>query len=317
MRKWALYLCGVLAFIVVSAATSNLLANNDETPAQDLVQVTVTAQGLKGNTAPTLKPDDVMVFQNDARRPVVSWVPAQGKEAGLDLAILIDDSLGSSVDNQLPDLARFIRDLPSTTRGEIAYAANGMARSSQGFTSDYALAAKALHIPVGQVAGGASIYQSLGSLLKHWPHDGNRKAVLLISNGIDLYNGLVESEPTQNITLQQAINSAHRRNVTVYSIFANDSMGYSGDLVLLNNGQGCLERLAYETGGKAYFQGNQTPLSFAPYLDKLAKALDHQYLLTFRAQLNSKDHFQPLRVSTEVPGVKLIAPLRVYVPSAS
>jgi VWFA-related protein len=315
MRKLALYICGTLAFVAVAGVGTGLLADDNEPTAQDLVRVTVTVQGPEGKTAPTLTPADVMVYQNNDRRPVISWVPAD-KEAGLDLAILIDDSLGTSLSNQYPDLRNFIRDLPATTQVRVAYAANGTARLSQGFSSNHTAAVEALRLPLGQTAGGGSIYQSVDVLLKHWPEDGNRRAVLLISDGIDLNRGVIESEPMQNIDLQQAINLARRLNVIVYAMFANGSSGYSSTLFLLNNGQGSLLRLADETGGQAYFQGNQTPLSFAPFLDKLATALNHQYLLTFRAQLSAKGNYQPVRISTEVPGVKLIAPPRVYVPAA-
>ena len=318
MRRLALPLCGIFMFVAVGVVGSPLFAITTAPTVQGLARVTVTVQPRKGSTAPMVTANRVVVYQDQARRPIVSWTPARGNKAGLDLAILIDDSLSANIANHFPALVNLIRSLPPTTRVEISYAANGMATPSEGFTSNHPLAAKALRVPLGPIAVGGDIYESVSSLLKHWPEDGNRRAVLLISDGIDLNRGIVESEPTQNIDLQQAIEQAQRHDVSIFTIYANSSeTGYSSNLYLLNNGQGCLLRLAYDTGGQAYLQGSQTPVDFTPYLDKLSEALEHQYLLTFRPKRNAQASYQRLRVIADVPGVKLLAPRRVFIPAAS
>jgi VWFA-related protein len=316
MRRLALFLCGIF-MLAVGVAGSPLFAMTAAPAVHGVAQVTVTVQPRNGTTAPTVTANTVFVYQDHARCPIVSWTPARGKKAGLDFAILIDDSLSSSIANQFPALVDFIQSLPPTTRVEIAYAANGTAIPSQGFTGNHPLAAKALRLPLGPIAVGGDIYESVSSLLKHWPEDGNRRAVLLISDGIDLNRGVVESEPTLNIDLQQAIEQAQRHDVPIFTIYANSSnTGYSSNLYLLNNGQGCLLRLAYDTGGQAYLQGSQTPVNLTPYLDKLSEALGNQYLLTFHPKRNAQADYQRLRVIADVPGVKLLAPRRVYVPAA-
>jgi len=55
-------------------------------------------------------------------------------------------------------------------------------------------------------------------------------------------------------------------------------------------------------------------VSFEPFLDDLKDMLEHQYVLTFSAKPGTKSGYQPLKVTTEVPGVELIAPARVWVP---
>jgi len=70
--------------------------------------------------------------------------------------------------------------------------------------------------------------------------------------------------------------------------------------------------LASETGGGAFFQGLETPVAFAPYLQQFEKSLGRQYVLTFEAQPKASG-YQALRVTTEQPDVKLVAPARVYV----
>jgi hypothetical protein len=120
----------------------------------------------------------------------VSWVPAQGQQAGLDLIILVDDALDSSVGIQLDPLAKFIRSLPPTTRVAVAYARNGNALLQQNLTDDHEAAAKALRITLGNPGAGGSPYLSLIDLLNRIPPGSNRRAVLFISDGIDLSAGL-------------------------------------------------------------------------------------------------------------------------------
>jgi VWFA-related protein len=314
MKNWVLG----LVFVLAGAGASASLVEAEEAgpPAGDLIRVVVTVTGLHRAAPPALTREDVLVYQDRQRRPVVDWVPAQGEKAGLDLAILVDDSLDSELGLQFPDLAAFMRSLPPTTGVAVAYAAHGSANFLQDFTSDHELAAKAMRLPVGPTTGGGSIYQSVSELLKHWPKNEDRHEVLLISDGIDLFRGITESLPTLNTDLQQAIDDAHRHGVTVYTLFASGAGQFGSNFFLVNNGQGCLARLAYETGGVAFWQGSQTPLAFSPYLQQLTKLLGQQYLLTFRAKPGKQAGYERLRVTTEQPGVELAAPDHIYVPAA-
>lgn len=58
----------------------------------------------------------------------------------------------------------------------------------------------------------------------------------------------------------------------------------------------------------------ETPLAFAPYPQQMEVSLGRQYLVTFVA-LPNQAGYEAIRVTTEHPGVKLIAPAPVYVPA--
>ena len=309
IRQWV----GVFVAALMSAL-AGFGAGGPNSTATEQAQVTVTVRTRHPGAYPVVTPDDVMVFEDSQRRPVVSWVPANAQSGPLDLTVLVDDSVLSDVSLQFKDLADFFPTLPAGVRVRVAYAAYGGNKIVQDFTSDYARAAKALRIPVGSSAAGGSIYESVADLLKNWPRDGNRRGLLVISDGIDINQGIVESEPNQNTELQRAIKMAQSTNVPVYTIFARGTRSLERDGFLLNNGQGCLLRLTAETGGQSYFQGTYTPLAFAPYLKQYADDLGHQYLLTFQPLPPPKNGYQPLRVTTEVPNVQLVAPPRVFIP---
>jgi VWFA-related protein len=284
--------------------------------AGSLVTVTVTAVGHKDAEPAVVAKEDVLVRQRDDRRPVVDWRAARGGEkAQLDLVILIDDSLDTGVGTNLDDLKKFIRSLPEGTRVAVAYAQNSSANLRQNLTDDKAAAAETLRLPLGLRDTFQSPYLAVVDLLGRLPQTQGRRAILLVSDGIDLLRGVSGSSPGSNTELQRAIEQAQRRNVQVFTLYAGGSGRVRRNFFLVSNGQGALSRLALETGGEAYFQGFQTPVSFQPFLEDLSRTLGQQYLLTFRAQPGEKAGYQRVRITTEVPGVELVAPTRVWVPA--
>jgi len=316
MRKCFAFLALIVAVIGVAAAIVPLYAQNAAPASNDLVRVTVTVEGSKQNPNPEIAAEDLVVYQEKDRRPVVEWVQAKGDRAALELAILIDDSLSvTDIGLQLNDLTAFIRSMPSTTQVAVAYGSNGNAQILQNFTTDHEAAAKALRLPFG-TPNVSSIFFAVSDLVSRWPQSSARHEVLVVSNGIDLFYGVADSSPALSPSLQQAIDQAQRAGVVLYTIYASGFGRRAHDFFLVSNGQGCLSRLADETGGDAYFQGFQTPISFQPFLQDMAKQLGEQYLLTFKAQLGKKGELQRLKLKTEQKGVDLSAPERVYIPAA-
>jgi VWFA-related protein len=316
MRQHVKILAFFLAVIGAGVTSAPLRAQGKDSAGADLVRVTVTVTSRDKNEPPALAKEDVMVRQDNERRPVVDWVPAQGDRAGLDLALLVDNSLDVTLGSQFKDLTQFLRGLPPTTRVAVFYSSFGSTSLRQDFTADHDLAAKALRLPAGSINDGSSIYLSIADLLKRWPKIENRAAVLLISDGIDIFRGVSLSEAYQDMDLQTAIDQAQRNGITVFTLFASGAARYRSNFYLIGNGQGCLLRLASETGGEAYFQGSQTPIAFRPFLAKATDRFDRQYVLTFRAQPLPKPGFSRLHVTTEVPRVEMIAPARIFVPAA-
>ena len=282
----------------------------------NVAQVTVTVSTRQPGAHPVVNPDDVRVYEDNKSRPVVSWVAAEAQSSLLDLTILVDDSIGDNVSLQFKDLADFFQTVPAGTRVRVAYTSYGGNSVVQDFTSDYGLAAKALHLPVGSPMAGGSIYESVADLLKNWPRNGNRRGLLVISDGIDINQGFEQSQPALNTELQRAIDLAQSTDVTIYTIFARGARSLEANESLLNNGQSCLSRLTSETGGQSYFEGTRTPLAFAPFLKQYANDLRHQYVLTFQPLPAPKAGYHRLRVTTEIPGVHLFAPARIFIPKA-
>ncbi len=281
-----------------------------------VVRVTVTAMPHRKDKVQPLNSQDVLVREGKSRRPLVDFTPAGGANSDLDLAILIDDSLDTTFDTQLNALRQFVQNLPSRVRVAIVYGELGTASVLQNLTTNHALAAKALRLPLGRVNEQSSIYFSVMDLMKSWPARSRRHAVLLFSDGIDLFNGIMDSEPGINPDLQDAIDAAQRAGVTIYTIYANTAGFTRQNMFLVNNGQSCLGLLALSTGGEAYQEGFNTPVDLTPFLKQMLVRLNNQYLVSFRALPAKKAEFQQVKFTTELPGMELQGPERVFVPAS-
>jgi len=279
------------------------------------VHMVVSVEAKHGNQVPALTQQDIIVHQGGEVRPVTGWVPATANYGGLALAILIDDSSGTSVDTQLSDLRTFIQQQASTTTVAVGYLQNGTVSMTQNFTLDHAAAAKSLRLALGYYGADASPYVSLSDFIKRWPANPAtpRREVLMISSGIDPLYMSVYPDPY----VDAAVQDAQCAGVVVYSIYTPGIGHFGHSYWLAYWGQNFLAQLSQETGGESYyFLGPQAPVAFAPYLDQLNRQLGNQYLLTFLAKPEKKAGREPVKVTTEIHAVDLVHADRVCVPAS-
>jgi hypothetical protein len=98
----------------------------------------------------------------------------------------------------------------------------------------------------------------------------------LISAGLDVSRGFDVSSSLHSIDLERAIREAKQRNVAVYSFFAPAIGLTSQNFTAISFGQGALNRLSDETGGRAFFQGNSF-VTFDSYFKRLRRTLNEAY----------------------------------------
>lgn len=273
------------------------------------VSMVVSVEAKRGKEVPTIYPDDVRVFHDRDRLKVQSWTPYRADKTDLELFVVIDDSVDTSLGLQFNDLKKFIAGQAPTTLIALGYIRNGSVQVAQDLTTDRGLVAKALHLPIG--AGvTASPYTAITEMVQHWPPNGNRHEILLVSSGIDSLQPGIE-----DTYLDDAIATAQRAGVQVYSIYASNAGHFGHTLWRISIAQSNLSRLTDETGGEAYFQGLEMPISFAPYLNQFAERLQHQFNLTFLAKPGKKAELQSIKLETEVPNAELVAADRAWVPA--
>jgi hypothetical protein len=310
-RKLVVWL-PILAALLGTSSVSNSSAAQQPPSETVPVSMVVSVEARHGKEIPAVNnKEDVRVLEGHDRLRVTDWIPLQGSQADLELLVLIDEATGQTVASQFDDVRRFMSAQPPTTAIAVGYLEYGSVRMVQNFTKDHDAAGKALRIPLGAAAEGNSPYLSITDVVKRWPETKSRRAVFLISDGIDpLQPGITDSY------LDQAIETAERTGTQINSIYASRAGHFGHSLWRVNQGQNNLSELADKTGGESYFQGLDTPVSFAPFLDEFAERLNHQYLLTFLIKPDKKASYRHVRLETEVPNAELVTADRGYVPAA-
>lgn len=263
---------------------------------------------VKGSTPePELRMVDLAITE-DGEPQTILHVRAMGSNSPITLAVLIQDDLVSSIANEIKPLSAFIRKLPRGSRVLVGYVRSGSLQIRQKFTTDLERAAQTLRTPLG-VASAAPYnpyIEVIEALRRFDSQPSGRRAILLVSDGLDTSHGVDSSSASQSIDLQRAITEAQRRSVAVYAFYA-PTVSSGGSSMLVGNAQGSLKRLADETGGQAFFQGTGAPVSFDPFLKNLDTALERQVALTYLSTHTGKG-FHKVDVKSSAPGVDVAHP---------
>ena len=336
------------SLLVLTSVMCGLLYGEQGAHAQGAVQahVVITDAALQGNTTPPrLDITGVKLKLNKKDVKVTQVVPARGAAATLQLVILIDDTLDTSIGNHLQELKDFIKAQPSSTQIGVGYMANATFQLIQNFTTDHNAAANAIRLPRGAFSTMDSPYLSLISLVKSWPKQNVRREVLMVTDGIDRLReepyrgggggmgmgsgmgagmgggmgmgpgvGVYHSMPQISTDATTASEISQRYNVIVYSLYGV-GVGRAGRSSTMSwNGLTALEKVSDETGGECFSLSTTQLVSFKPYLERLSNFLANQYFLAFDAvPKGKKGSLQRINLQTEIPNSELLAPDNVWV----
>ena len=229
----------------------------------------------------------------------ISKVPTQ-------VAVLIDDGLRMSFANQLDDMRKFLLGLPNGVQVLVGYMQEGTVREvTRGFTADHQAAADSLRLPFAARGISASPYFCLSDFVKQWPsNEPGARIVLMITNGVDPYNGSTSPMNQDSPYVQQAQEDAQAASVAVYSLYYSNAGMRFGAF----SGQSYLSQVAEATGAMSFNQGTITPPSILPYLNEFTKALSESYIVAFQALPAKKNTLDGLKVMTSQRDVKIHAP---------
>lgn len=310
-------MCAVVAALVASTGAR---AQNEEgmVPTQVLVSVEAKSQ-------PPASASDVMMQVDGRKVPLSGWAPVA--PAGAQVALLLDDGLRESVGRNLDSLRAFVKGLPPSIEVLVGYMQNGRVVDAQPFTTDHAAAANAVRLPQGVPGESASPYFCLSEFVKRWPGGGGAvsssegtiqrggqprgtgkaRFVLMITNGVDPYNGSTSLSNQNSPYVDAAITDSQRAGVAVYSIYFTDA-GIRGPSASLS-GQSYLQELADGTGARNYYEGMGNPVDMTPFLKEFTAAIAKTYVASFEAPAKGRDMVR-LKVSSNSKA-KLHAPSEV------
>ncbi len=305
-----------LSLVFIDGGRGTLAQSKDQTttlvssgsPARPVI-IPLTIR-IKGEVAPSeleLQTVDLTVNEDGEPQTILS-VRAMGTSSPINLIVLIQDDVVSSIGLEIKSLGDFIRQLPRGSRVSVGSLRTGSLQVRQKFTSDLEKAAKSLRGPIGvsSVAPYNPYVEVIEALKRFDAQPAGRRAILLVSDGLDTSHGVDSSGPTQSLDLQRAINEAQRRGVAIYSFYA-PTVTTATDGNLIPNAQSSLQRISDETGGRAFFQGFGVPTSFDPFIKGLNSALDRQIALTYLSTHLNKG-FHRVKIRSSSPGVEISYP---------
>jgi len=298
------------SIVLLIACGNSTLAQSSETSAVGVtarpVTIPVTIR-IKGHVSPEseLRPVDFTISEDGEPQTILS-LRAMGTNSPINLVVLIQDDVVSSIALEIKPLAEFIRRLPRGSRVSVGYLRTGSLQIRQKFTPDLEKAARSLRSPLGlSSAAPYNPYVELVDALKRFDSQpAGRRAVLMVSDGVDVSRGFDPS--FQSVDLDRAITEAQRRAVAIYAFFA-PTVGAAGNGNLIPNGQSLLQKLADQTGGHAFFQGFSVPTSFDPFIKELSAALDRQIAVTYLST-HPKKGFHRVKIISFTPDVELNYP---------
>lgn len=258
-----------------------------------------------------LQLDRLIVKENGDEQQILSIRSIE--EAPLAFAVLIQDDLGSEFNLQISEIKKFITSLPKGSRVMVAYLRGGTTQIRQKFTTDLEAAANSLRIVTSSsTSAPRNPFDGVIDVLDRFDAlPAGRRAILMISDGVDLSTGASNASPSQSIDLDRAILRAQRKSVAVFSVYSPTSSNPNENSMLTLYGQGSLQKLSDETGGRAFFQGSIAPVSYEPFFKDLSLLLTRQFLLTYLSTHMKRGYYK-VQVSSTNPEVKIEHPRGYY-----
>jgi hypothetical protein len=265
-----------------------------------------------GHEPPVLTSADLSVVTPEYRSlTVTNLTPLRGDRAGLEMFVLVDNCSSCEAGTKFQELSRFIASQPPATAVGVAYITAGKLKIAELPTLDRARAVKALNAPAGSAP--ASPYDALKELIATWQVGASRRAVVMVTNGI---NPLAKAKAVDP-SAEAAIAAAQQAGVTLFAVYHPGADYTATDSGKIYDGQVQLAHVAHDTGGEAYFIGFGPMPSIAPYLADISDHLANQYLLEFLAEPgDGADALREVTVKSGIPDLELMAPERAWIPAA-
>lgn len=260
---------------------------------------------IRATGTDSLNPSQIELKVNGRKMPITGLNPVMTSKAPIELVIAIDSGLRTQFATNLDSLRKFIMSLPPNVAVSVGYMQNGTVMMQRALTNEHEEASKSLQIPIGEWGASASPYFCVEDLAKRWPSTQRAlRVVMMITNGIDPYNGRPTPMNQDSPYVDQATQSVQEAGVTVYSIYwGNRPLGLGFGSF---SGESYLAQISQATGGDLLSSGTMDPPDIAPYLERFQKALNESYVAVFNVPAGK--HMATIKMSTSVKHVKVFYP---------
>jgi hypothetical protein len=290
-----------------------------------IVMRAMPAKAKKGDTfkpLPALVQTDIGEIKIGGKpAPITTVTPLLKGPTGLQLMVLLDSMQMIGDKGQFDDIKKFFNQMPPNVEIGVGYMLQGNVKIAQTFTSDRTLAGNALVLKTREEAANpkndnGNPFQCLRQLSAHWPNGDPAKlrALLMFTDGIIRGNGQSQGGDQLNPDVDGASQSLQRTGIIPYPYFYMDfpkvdpNRNEGGQL----EGQSNFSQLAADTGGEALWEGQFSPSSLFPLLDKLYSVLQGSVVVTVTAP-GAPGKYQRLDVKATKDDIKILAPDNIMI----
>jgi VWFA-related protein len=242
------------------------------------VRLPITVTDKKGQFVGGLTQNDFVVMEDKIPQAIDSFTSEENNNLPLYVAVLMDTSpsTAAKLKFEQESAMNFIQTVVRPRRDRVLFATfDHEVTLRQDFTDRLELLDKAVYAvkKTGQqTALWDAIWQFCDQKMRSVP---GRRVVVVITDGDDTYS---------RADINDAIDIAQRTETTIFAISTKAGLlstvvGVDAGTVK-DKGDKNLDRISDETGGAAFFTGDM--LSLERSLNKIAKELRAQYLITYR-----------------------------------
>jgi Ca-activated chloride channel family protein len=266
----------------------------------DLVVVTVTVTGLRGELVKGLTRDDFEVLEEGVSQQLVEF---SGESAvPLRLVVVLDASLSikSRFDFEKQAVARFFKSSVRQTDRAALMSVSTDVVLQQGFTSDVTSLVAAVNAVKSE--GATALYDAVYEAADYLNTAQGRRVIVILSDGRDTIS---------RTTLAQTLRRVQDVDAVIYGINTSNQEGSANLRELI--GETALETMGNQTGGEVFFPNTLEELD--PIFARLTERLRTQYVMGFHSTNEARDGaFRRLTVRVKREGAVAKARNGYYAP---
>jgi hypothetical protein len=313
----------ILAAVAAAFMFGGALASS----AQTATMIELRAMPVKAQKGETFKPLPA-ITQADIKEiklggkpvPITSVDPVLKGPHNLQIMILLDSMEMIGGNGQFDSIKKFATDLPPNVEIGVGWMLQSQVKIVLPFTTDHASIGSVLIQKTREEAANpkndnGNPYSCLRWLSAHWPTpDANKlRAVLMFTDGIIRNNSQPQGSDQLNPDVDGASLILQRAGIVPYPFFyldfpVVDSNRSEGMLV----GQTNYSQLTAATGGEGLWEGQFSPGSFDPLLNKLYSVLQGSVIVTVTAPAKPGKQMR-LDVTSAHDDIKINGPDQVTV----
>jgi len=247
------------------------------------VRVPVTVTDKKGNPVTGLKREDFQVFEDKQQQAILGFTGevTQLEKLPVYVGVLMDTSPSASgkLKFQQEAALNFMYVVTRSRKDRVAFLTfDDEVQLRQDFTTNLDLLNRAVSNvkkPGKQTALYDAVWQFCDEKMRS-VGVGGRRVIVVISDGDDTYS---------RARIEDAIQIAQKTDTIIFAVSTKGGFAYSAvpgveGGTVKDTGDKYLERLAEETGGRAFFTGDMLALERA--FKKIGEQLRSQYIVSYK-----------------------------------